>query len=80
MFTLVVETIGNPDFAQDHTRPLPCDPGFSCTVASEDEAVTVFGRWRDRSSVGCGNLARADLLQGDALIARISCNGRIWPE
>ncbi|WP_421878352.1 hypothetical protein [Pacificispira sp.] len=79
MLVLVTETVGNPDFRQDNTLPLAHAPSIRQPVADQDEAVAAFSAWRDRHDVGCGNLRRADIMDGNTVIARLSYNGRVWP-
>ncbi|MEQ8832236.1 MAG: hypothetical protein RLW87_20680 [Alphaproteobacteria bacterium] len=78
MPTLIVETVGNPDRGQNPNATHWAAPGFSVEVRDAKQASELFSRWRDTHDVGGGNLARADVMEGETRLARISYNGRIW--
>jgi hypothetical protein len=55
------------------------DP-FMAEADSLDDLSAAFRSFIDSNCLGSGNVSWADILRGNVLVARISYNGRIWPE
>lgn len=78
-YTVTLASVGNPDFDQDCTRPLPGVGNATVVVESISEAAAECRKFIDENELGAGNWAGGLVMdsRGQA-IAEVSYNGRIW--
>lgn len=78
-FTVRLSNVGNPDFRQDHRRPLPdtvCGEAHVDTLAEARELVALYISAFD---LGGGNWNGGHVHRADGLfVGRFSYNGRLW--
>jgi hypothetical protein len=79
-FTVVLDNRGNPDFGQDPNRRLPDTCRRVVRCKSLEEAATQCQDYITYYQLGGGNWTGGSVRQGNKKVARISYNGRVWPE
>ena len=75
MLTLKMKFPGNPDYGQREDIAAPFVARDICPTRLVDLAMEK----RDSTGAGGGNW-NAVLLKGEKVVARISYNGRVWPD
>ena len=77
--TVVLSNVGNIDFGQIPTRPLPRTQDEIVTVNSLKEAREACHRYINKNRLGGGNWTGGQVYdENEKPVARISYNGRIW--
>lgn len=77
---LILEHCKNPDVRGGY-RDMPVDPKrIEVEVTDLLDARKKFIAWRERNHLGGGNITKRSgtVMQGKAIVARISYNGRAW--
>jgi hypothetical protein len=81
MLTVTLASVGNPDFGQNPSRPLPGVRNVKRPALSVKHASAVCRDWIEENGIGGGNWAGGEVRdEKDAFVARISYNGRAWNE
>ncbi len=76
--TVVLKSVGNPDFRQDPARPLPGVPRKTVDVTSMREAAAACQNYITEYDLGGGNWAGGEIFENEEVVAIVSYNGRIW--
>jgi hypothetical protein len=70
---------GNPDYRQDHTKPLPDTAVGWAQVDSFKEASELCRLYIEFYDLGGGNWTGGEITdQSGLVVARVSYNGRVW--
>lgn len=80
-FIVKLSNVGNPDYRQDCTKPLPDTTCGLAKVESLKEAVELCRLYIRFYDLGGGNWNGGQIVRDDGLvIGRVSYNGRIWED
>lgn len=79
-YTVILSNVGNPDFRQDCTKPLPGTKNHKAHVDSFGEAVTLCREYIAYHDLGGGNWNGGAIFDNATKkqVARVSYNGRVW--
>jgi hypothetical protein len=79
-FAVKLSNVGNPDFRQDCTRPLPGVPVAWAHVGTIREASELCRAYIAYYDLGGGNWNGGEIVRNaDGLVlGRVSYNGRVW--
>lgn len=77
-YTLLLSSVGNPDFRQDPTRSLPGVRKKTVKVHTLREASELCRAYIQEHSLGMGNWSGGQVFEGTRQVAQISYNGRAW--
>lgn len=76
---LRLASVGNPDFGQNSTRPLPGVRDGVVPVADYAAASVLARKWIEDNDLGGGNWSGGQLTDEDgALVGRVAYNGRVF--
>ena len=79
LYSVKLSNVGNPDYRQDETRPLPettCGWAHVDTLAECSDLCRLYISFYD---LGGGNWSGGQIMRNDGLmVGRVSYNGRIW--
>ena len=79
--TVELDSRGNPDRGQDPDRPLPGVARKVVEVRSLGQASEACLAWIEDNDLGAGNWTGGTVRDASgALVARVSYNGKVWPE
>jgi hypothetical protein len=71
---------GNPDFGQTPCRRLPGTPADTkVEIIDYADASAKCRAYIEDHELGGGNWTGGDIFDGQAIIAHVSYNGRVWP-
>jgi hypothetical protein len=76
--TVNLASVGNPDFGQDPYQALHGVPPKKVAVGSLEMAALACSRYIAKHALGGGNWAGGQVYEGEALVALVSYNGRVW--
>ena len=74
MFTVTLQSIGNPDFHE----PAIKSEAISVKASSLDDASAICRKYISENDLGGGNWMGGQVYQDGIQVAQISFNGRIW--
>lgn len=80
MLTLTLRSVGNPDFRQDASRPLPGVPTMTLRVDDFAQASRAAQQYIRENDLGGGNFPCAPIVDDDTgqTVGYIAYNGTIW--
>lgn len=76
---VVLNSVGNPDKRQDHTKSLPGVSTQFKTVETYKEASDAVQKYNDDNDIGAGNYDGGEIISpAGEILAIVSYNGRVW--
>lgn len=76
---VVLNSVGNPDKRQDHTKPLPGVSMELVTVNTYKEASDAVQKYNNENNIGAGNYDGGEIVSPTGeIVAIVSYNGRVW--
>ena len=80
LYSVLLSSVGNPDFGENPERALPGTPSHRVGVDTIAEAAERCTRYIGKYGLGGGNWAGGEVIDetNGSLCARISYNGRCW--
>ena len=78
MFSVTLESVGNPDYGQNPLATMPGVRNHTAHCETLEQCADECRRFIERHDLGGGNWSGGEVLVMGQQVARISFNGRIW--